>query len=643
MTARTTWPLFGLLGVGDDQQSSGRLDELCEFAPSDGEQEEVVFWFTRLVAWLRPKRGQRADAKLRFLRTQLEKHPEWREKVAAAFGLLVQRSTVDQLLAYGGIPLHFHFGGAVKEWMVARVLPTACRTTDAAQILRLAFEERDVEWLASSELVALLRMLVDAPLVEVLERGLRESLVDLAHQIVAQAHSPSVRTLAQGDRSPFRGLYDAVLSLDSDASGRAAFEAVRGRIKQCQLLLGDHREELGSRGANFNTTFQLGRMRQQLDRLLLLANLRHDAGDAVLGRAVASLVGAVTRNFDGKRLLARSADLVVENLVDAAATVGRKYLDDEQSSWRAAFFAGAGGGALMAFATIVKFLLSGLHLPPLYEGLAFSINYGSTFCAAYLLHFTIATKLPAHTAAALARSVQATGGHRERLAGFVAVWRTTLRLQLAGLVGNVVVVGPLAFLLDVLAHRALGHHLLSTEKAEHVLAAQSVLGPSIVFAALTGLFLWISSLVGAAGENWTRVTHLADRLASNVHVMRRIGAQRARSAAEATVARAGGLLGNLCLGFMLGGIPAAFAIASLPVEIRHVTVSTGSVALALATGAGTRAEITLAVLGLVVIAAVNVGVSFVLALWLALRATKGMRPSMSSVALVRIGIRGTRR
>jgi site-specific recombinase len=179
------------------------------------------------------------------------------------------------------------------------------------------------------------------------------------------------------------------------------------------------------------------------------------------------------------------------------------------------------------------------------------------------------------------------------------------------------------------------------EKAEHVLASHSVLGPSVLYAALTGLFLWISSLLGAAGDNWTRVNHLADRLATNVHVMKRIGATRARAYADVAVKRFGGLLGNLSLGFMLGGIPAAFAIAQLPVEIRHVTVSTGSVALALAAGAGTRSEIALAVGGVIVIAFVNVVVSFVRALWLALRATRGMRRSPSAYALVRLGIRST--
>lgn len=642
MSARTTTPFLAFLGVArDDDRSAGRLDELCDFAPdARGADEELVFWFTRFVEWLRPKKGQRGDAKLRFLRTQLEVHPEWKVKVATALGALLHRCDTEQLLAYGGIPGHFHFGGAVQEWVALRVLPTACRTEDASQVIRAAFLESDRSWLSSGELVPLLRSLLSPDLVESLERDLREALVDLAHQIVAQAHAPSVRSLARAERSPFRGLYDAVVMLNSDPTMPQGFEAVRGRAKQCLLLIRGHRSELAARGADVNTTFQLGRMREQLERLSLLAALRHDPTDAVLSEGLGNIIGTVTRSGDGKRLLARSFDLLVQNVVDAAATVGRKYLDDEQSSWRAAFLAGAGGGLLMVLATLLKFFVAGLHLPALYEGLAFSLNYGSAFCAAYLLHFTIATKLPAHTAAALARSVQASGGHRERLAGFVAVWRTTLRLQFAGLAGNVVVAGPLAYALDVAAHRALGHHLISGEKAHHVLASNSLLGPSIVFAALTGLFLWVSSLIGAAGDNWTRVTHLADRLATNVHVMKRVGAANARVHADAVVQRAGGLLGNMALGFLLGGVPAAFAIAHLPVEIRHVTVSTSSVALAIATGTGTESQIALAIAGVVAIALVNVSVSFVLALWLALRATRGMKASASAYSLVRIGIRG---
>lgn len=621
-------------------RSASRLDELCEFAPAEvAAPEELVLWFVQLVGWLRPPQNQSPHARVRFLETQLTQHPEWRSNVSRALAALFGMVDVAQLLAYGGIPRDFHFVGAVEEWLATHLLPAATRTNDAAHIARLAFVETDAAWVRTSGLSALIRGLLPDDVHARLSRALDEAMTNLAHHIVALAHSPKIRSLARVERSPFRGVYDAVTALCAAPANLSRLEAIRGRVKQCLLAVEEHRAELAVRGADLNTTFLLQRMRQQLERLLLLAELRVPPDDTVLADACAALVVAVTRNARGNRLLSRSADLVVQNLVDTSANVGRRYLGEEQSSWRAAFLAGAGGGALMAFATIFKFLLARLHLPPLYEGIAFSINYAAAFCAAYLLHFTIATKLPAHTAMALARCVQAAGPLRARVDHFLGVWRAMVRLQFAGLFGNVVVAGPLAALIDGVAVRIARGHVLSLAKAEHVLRAQSILGPSIMFAALTGLFLWISSLVTAAGDNWTRVNHLADRLATNVHAMKRIGPTRARVYADRVVPLVGGLAGNVALGALLGAVPAGFAIASLPIEIRHVTVSVSSVALAISAGAGSSSAIALAVSGVVAIAAVNVAVSFILALWFALRSANQFRASPVSFALVRLGIR----
>lgn len=621
---------------------SSRLEELCEFAPEDGADEEVVFWFLRLVQWLRPRADQRLSAKLRFLRARLEQNPTWGLRFDAALRRLVTMVDVERLLTHGGISQDFHLAGAVKEWLLAHALPAACKTDDGAQIVRLAFLAQDAEWLRQPELMELFAARADAATRERLRAAVEHSLVDLAHQIMAQAHAPSVRQLAQRERSPYRGLFDAVAALPAgpEAEGAArSLRALLGRIRECTTLLQAHRRELAERGADLNTTFQLSRLQEQLARLTVLARLRARNDAASRGDTLATLVAKVARSGSGRRLFARSSDLVIQNLVDAAANVGRRYLGGETSSFAAAFRAGVGGGALMAVAAVLKFLVARLHLPTLYEGIAYSLNYGAVFCAAYLLHFTIATKLPAHTAAALARGVQDGPSHRARLRTFLGVWRSALRLQVAGLFGNLLVAGPLAFLFDVAIHRATGAHLLASEKAHHVMQSQSILGPSALYAALAGVFLWMSSLIGAAGDNWIRVVRLSDRLATNRHAMAHANPVRARARAEAVLARVGGLMGNASLGFFLGMVPAVCAIAQLPVEIRHITVSTSSVALAMSAGATDGAQVALAFAGLAVIALVNVGVSFLLALTLALRATRSSRTAASSQALVRIALR----
>jgi site-specific recombinase len=636
-----------VIGLIRREPPRSRLDELFEFVPAEDAQEELVYWFVSLVAWLRPRGKERAQKKFAFLRTVLENNPDCRERLARSLSELLRRTDVEWALAHAGIARHFHLGGAVRDWAVERVLPAACRTTDVQSIVRLAFRRDDLVWLGAPDTIRFVRELLDPALFESLQSALRDALVDLAHQIIAQAHAPAVRSLARDERSPFAGLYDAVVALD-ETGDEASANALRGRAGQCHRAIDAHRAELAERGADLNTTFVLARLEEQLARLRWLAAVRHAPSDAHTAGLVVSIVRDVSRNAQGKRLFAQSGDLLVQNLVDTAASVGRDYLDAERSTWRAAFLAGAGGGVLRAIATVIKCLLARLHLPPLYEGFFFSINYASAFCAAYLLHFTIATKLPSHTAAAIARAVQPPGGYRARLDAFLAVWRSTARLQIAGLVGNVVVTGPLAYGIDHVATRFFHQHIVSVEKGAHMLHANSALGPSFLFAALTGLFLWVSSLAGAACDNWTRTSNLTERLATNPRVMAGPGRARALPLANAIVTRIGGLVGNATLGFLLGAVPAGFAIASLPVEIRHVTVSTGSVALAIAAGAGTRTTIALGLAGLLVIATVNVVTSFVLALWLALRATRGLRASGASMALLRIGLvrwvrgRGTR-
>src|SRR5450755_1695785 len=130
------------------EKAATRLDELTDFAQTDGHQEDRVLWLVELVAWLRPTKNQRGSAKVTFLEAQLTRNPERQKNVSEAMTEIVRRCGVTELLAYGGIPRDFHLGGAIKEWFNARMLPAACNTDDAEQIVALAFQEGDVSWIA---------------------------------------------------------------------------------------------------------------------------------------------------------------------------------------------------------------------------------------------------------------------------------------------------------------------------------------------------------------------------------------------------------------------------------------------------------------------------------------------------------------
>ena len=615
-----------------------RLDELCEFAPASAAAQERVFWFVQLMQWLRGDEKQPKGLRLRYLRMQLEKQPTWRENVSKTVTALLADWDFEQLLAYGGIPRDFHFAGAVKEWLRFRVLPSACSSNDPVEVLMLAFQSGDERWLSEGEVGSLALLLVDIETRVSIVHALERAILSLSNQLVAQAHSPSVNNLSRAERSPFAGLNGAVETFLSSPRSERQREPLLGRIRQCQQLLASSEQELMERGADLNTTFQLERMQRQLARMQLLVCTCGEHQPGQIGRAANAVVHTVMRNTSGRLLFERSSELWLRNLVDTTAAVGSNYLEVERSAWHTAWLAGAGGGVLMSLATIAKYNIGRLELPAFYEGLVYSLNYATAFIAAYLLHFTIATKLPAHTAAALAKSVQEPIGHLARLRNFLDVWRAMVRLQVAGLLGNVMVVLPLSFALDRATLQLLHTHILDQSVAEHVLHANSVLGPSALYAALTGVFLWLSSFAGAAMDNWARVVDLEERLSTHIDVMRRGGELKARPRARWLVHRIGGLTGNATLGFLLGGVPAAFAILQLPVEIRHVTVSASSFALAVSHGVWSQAVLWNAALGVLTIGLVNVSASFGLALQVALSTNAG-RARGSARALVKIAVR----
>lgn len=67
--------------------------------------------------------------------------------------------------------------------------------------------------------------------------------------------------------------------------------------------------------------------------------------------------------------------------------------------------AGAGGGLVIAALAFIKIQVVSLGLAPGYQAFRVSLNYGIGFVLIHLLHFTVATKQPAMTAALLAAAI----------------------------------------------------------------------------------------------------------------------------------------------------------------------------------------------------------------------------------------------
>jgi site-specific recombinase len=166
-------------------------------------------------------------------------------------------------------------------------------------------------------------------------------------------------------------------------------------------------------------------------------------------------------------------------------------------------------------------------------------------------------------------------------------------------------------------------------KAAKTIDSISILGPSAPFAAMTGVLLWLSSVLAGWVDNWFAFRRLGPAIAGHRRLVYLFGPSRMQRAADFLSREIAGLTANISLGFMLGLVPVVFAFFGLFVEVRHVTLSSGQLAaavVALGWDVVLGAPFWLAVAGIAAIGMLNVGVSFALALNVAIgaRASPGL-------------------
>jgi site-specific recombinase len=237
-------------------------------------------------------------------------------------------------------------------------------------------------------------------------------------------------------------------------------------------------------------------------------------------------------------------------------------------------------------------------------------------------HLALATKQPSMTGAALARIIQNCRGAARHEELFTYVSRI-FRSQLAAALGNIVAVCAGSLVLMMFWHRFLGHSFLSDEASWHAVESLNPIRTLTVFyAVLTGVILWLSSIAGGWIENWAIYHRLPEAIAEHrlgeklePETLARISNSFARNIA--------GWGGSVVLGFMLGMTPVLGKFFGLPLDVRHVTLSTGMFALGAASlgmvvvGKG---ALIMAALGVAATFVLNLTTSFYLALRLALRA-----------------------
>ncbi len=282
----------------------------------------------------------------------------------------------------------------------------------------------------------------------------------------------------------------------------------------------------------------------------------------------------------------------------------------------------AGGGALTALTTWMKFAVMALGLSAFWSGFWAGAAYALSFVVIQLLHFTLATKQPAMTAPAMAAKLKDLGDPNAFKA-FADEVTHLVRSQVAAVLGNVLLVFPAVLLISAALQQLTGRPMIDLKEAEHVFHSLTLLGPTALFAAFTGVLLFASSIIAGWVENWFVLHRLDSAMRYNPRITAVLGRARAQRWAAFTRLNISGFASNISLGFMLGLVPAFAGFFGLLLEVRHVTLSAGQLGAACASvGWNVVYEPALwwAVAALPLMGALNLLVSFYLAFRLALRA-----------------------
>lgn len=636
------------------------IDWLVTGARADAPLSERVEWLEHLVAWLRSRGGGSGEGaatpatRLRFLLQVLDRQPDRGAEVGGLVRATLREMDAIGLLCETGLPRAHAFFQELTDRMSGKLFPALPAPNDLAALFHRLFpDEADGEWVAAlppATLRAIANLLLPPDAEARGESRMRplrdaaDALMILASHVQAIGMSQRVRRRTAMERpldSPFATLSTAVREYIEAQPGSPELEvtrsAIMSHIARCVRALRDVTEHLENYGVSIDLVYQLERARLSLARMTSLVEFRAGPGPdpAAVARFVAALIRANAAQASIRALLAENSALMARRIVESARKTGEHYITRDGGEYRAMLASAAIGGALTGLTVTIKLATTGHGLPPFIEGLVASLNYALSFVLIHLLHGTLATKQPAMTAATMAEHLRGAGA-RGRMRAFVAEVANLVRSQVAAIAGNLLLVVPAALLVQALLLAGGFGHLPDPEHALKYVEGLSLFGATPLFAAFTGVLLWLSALFAGWFENWAAYRRLPEAIGRSRLLTRWLGKERAPRVGELLENNVAALGGNVSLGVLLGMVPVIALFFGVPLEVRHVTLSTGQLALASwAHGATIFAEPAFwaAVAGIVVIGFMNLTVSFALAMWVAIRSTG--RGAVSRRRLVR--------
>lgn len=400
-------------------------------------------------------------------------------------------------------------------------------------------------------------------------------------------------------------------------------------LEQCHDVVSKIRRSTKRIGVSISLTYLLSLLEQCLHRteqLLTILTEEDDSRYVVIGELLTDVVEAHSSERSVRALLVSNSELISLQVTENASKTGEHYVSTDKQGFFAMYRSAAGAGMIIATMATLKVLAARLTLAPMMQAFLYSMNYAFGFMLIHVLHFTVATKQPAMTAAALAATVQHRKGSKTaQLAELAGLIVNIIRTQFVAILGNITIAIPTAALMVILWQYALDEPLLKHAKADALLhSLNPFTSLAIPHAAIAGVCLFLSGLIAGYFDNLAIYRKIGPRLKAHQRFARLMGQARLDRFADYVQLNLGALAGNFLFGIMLGSMGTLGFILGLPLDIRHIAFASANFIQGLLCISGTPdiGLIFVSFLGVLLIGLTNLFVSFSLTVVVALRARR---------------------
>lgn len=395
-------------------------------------------------------------------------------------------------------------------------------------------------------------------------------------------------------------------------------------LEQCHDLVSRlRRKGAGAAGSSVSVAHLLERLEQTLERIEeLLSILVNKNSEEVEHKSLALWQSLIVSAIDKNSLYAlmrNSIGMVSRSITQNKSDHGEHYISRDQSSYLALFRSAAGAGFIIALMALLKIVIENMGFSPLKQTVLVSLNYGLGFVVVHLMHFTIATKQPAMTAASFAGEVERGEGGRAVHRKLASLLIDVNRSQWAAVWGNVSTAILLAAIIALSVSSLSGRPLLDTANVSYQLQAITPLsGLALFYAAIAGVWLFCSGLIAGYFDN--RADYLELNLRLRQHpLLQWLSEKRRNQFADYMHENYGALAGNFFFGVLLGSTGYIGYLLGLPLDIRHVAFSSANLGFSAFSAPMGILDFGIYLFFVLLIGFVNLWVSFSLALLVALR------------------------